>query len=47
MLVPIYVLNIHSQVDVIFLDFAKTFDSEPHVRLLLKALSLWHSWEVK
>ena len=31
------VLNIHSQVDVIFLDFAKAFDSVPHVRLLLKA----------
>ena len=31
------VLNIHSQVDVIFVDFAKAFDSVPHERLLLKA----------
>lgn len=30
------VLNIHGQVDVIFLDFAKAFDSVPHVSLLLK-----------
>ena len=31
------VLNIHGQVDVIFLVFAKAFDSVPHERLLLKA----------
>ena len=31
------VLNIHGQVDVIFLDFAKAFDSVPHEKLLLKA----------
>ena len=31
------VLNIHGQVDVIFLDFARVFDSVPHERLLLKA----------
>ena len=31
------VLNIRGQVDVIFLDFAKAFDSVPHARLLLKA----------
>ena len=31
------VLNIHSQVDVIFLDFTKAFDSMSHARLLLKA----------
>ena len=31
------ILNIHGQVDVIFLDFAKAFDSVPHERLLLKA----------
>ena len=28
------VLNFHSQVDVIFLDFAKAIDSVPHERLL-------------
>ena len=31
------VLDISGQVDVIFLDFAKAFDSVPHARLLLKA----------
>lgn len=31
------VLNIHGQIDVIFLDFAKAFDSVPRARLLLKA----------
>lgn len=31
------ILNIRGQVDVIFLDFAKAFDSVPHARLLLKA----------
>ena len=31
------VLNIHGQVDVIVLDFAKAFDSIPHERMLLKA----------
>ena len=31
------VLNIHGQVDVIFLDFAKSFDTVPHERFLLKA----------
>ena len=31
------VLNIHGQVDMIFLDFAKAFDTVPHERLLLKA----------
>ena len=30
-------LNQHGQVDVIFLDFAKAFDSVPHEQLLLKA----------
>ena len=30
-------LNIHGQVDVLFLDFAKAFDTVPHERLLLKA----------
>lgn len=30
------VLNIHSQFDVIFSDFAKAFDSVPQERLLLK-----------
>ena len=31
------ILNVHGQVDVIFLDFEKAFDSAPHERLLLKA----------
>ena len=31
------VLNTHGQVDVVFLDFAKAFDSVTHKRLLLKA----------
>ena len=31
------ILNINGQVDVIFLDFEKAFDSVPHERLLLKA----------
>ena len=31
------VLNTHGQGDVIFLDFAKNFDTVPHKRLLLKA----------
>ena len=31
------VLNIHGQIDVTFLDFAKAFDSVPHEQLLLKA----------
>jgi len=31
------VLNSRGQVDVIFLDFAKAFDSVPHHRLLQKA----------
>ena len=29
------VLNIHGQIDVTFLDFAKAFDSVPHEQLLL------------
>lgn len=35
------VLNIHGQIDVTFLDFAKTFDSVPHEQLLLKADYHW------
>ena len=31
------VLDIHGQIDVTFLDFAKAFDSVPHEQLLLKA----------
>ena len=31
------ILNVHGQVDVIFLDFEKAFDSVPHERFLLKA----------
>ena len=31
------VLNIHGQVDTVFLDFAKAFDPAPHKRLLIKA----------
>ena len=31
------ILNVRGQVDVIFLDFEKAFDSVPHERLLLKA----------
>ena len=31
------VLNVHGQVNVVFLDFAKAFDSFPHEWLLLKA----------
>ena len=31
------VLDVHGQVDVVFLDFAKVFDSVVHERLLLKA----------
>ena len=35
------VLNIHGQIDVTFLDFAKAFDSVPHEQLLLKADYYW------
>ena len=35
------VLDIHGQIDVTFLDFAKAFDSVPHEQLLLKADYYW------
>ena len=35
------VLNVHGQVNVVFLDFAKAFDSFPHEWLLLKADYYW------
>lgn len=31
------VLNVHGQVDALFLDFVKSFDPVPHKRLLIKA----------
>ena len=40
------VLNIHGQVDVIFLDFAKAFDTVPHERRLLKAKFYLMSWKL-